>query len=122
MLIVRINVKSCLNSKSLDQAMKDLVELRERQDRNDELNKEYDAKVQEQADKEEPEDIPKPTLEDVSEKEYLTETREMALVVDTLGQDRILTEKQQGVATRWGRALIDCWEQCEIFLLNDSTR
>lgn len=45
----------------------------------------------------------------------------MALVLDTLGQDRVMSDKQRDIARKWARGICDSWENSEENLLQDST-
>lgn len=45
----------------------------------------------------------------------------MALIVDTLGQDRVLTDAERSEARKWARCMEDAWERSEEMLLQDST-
>ena len=109
--------KSCLSEAALDEAIVDWVECTKRIEAQDAKKAEWEeeqAQIKEQKiaageDYEAPEE----DWEDIKAKAFISQEKKFVICIDTLGQDRELTDEQKRFALKTAQDFKDAWEKFE---------
>ena len=116
-LAISLKYNSCLYDTSLDKAVEAYYETLQRKEKQAKEIQEHEEKqLREKEDKEAAGEVFQPTHVDwpkITEPPYATHEREYLLCIDTLGQDRMLTEEERKFAIDIAKLVIKCWEDSE---------
>lgn len=117
LLCVRLKYESCLLEQALDEAVKDVFDVEDRR-RQQEIERgiweEQEAKRKEEAAKNEQEyEEEQKEWEEIKEKDYITQTVNYAVCLDTMGQDRQFQEDQVDLTLNAISYFTKSWEERE---------
>lgn len=117
-MAVTLEYNSCLSQKALDQSIIDYQNYLKSVDELEKAKKEWDEeneRIREEKEKLGEPFIPEErTWPNISEKPYLTKVRKYVVCLDTLGQDRELTDEQRKFVLETVMNYSDIWERREI--------
>lgn len=113
--------KTCLYEEALDKAFENHIEVqkkiaeqeKKKQERKEELEREKEEKEATGEVNKEAEPEPEPKWEDFKEDKYQTKEINYFICMDTLGQDREFTEKEQEFAKEIAKDLISYWDETD---------
>lgn len=113
-LAIRLSYQSCMSEKAIEEAIADKIEVERRKEEQDAERKAYDEDVGDKPkDTEENEDVEEKVWEEIKEKDYLAFENKYTVCIDTMGQDRSLTEEQIKFAIGLVKDYAKTWQQVE---------
>jgi len=117
-----LSYKSVLSERSFDEGVKERLRFQEETENQkrekEQRDEDFQKRIQEAQDQEQPieeieeewKNIEWPLIE---EKEFESEERKFVLCVDTLGEDRELTEEEKTYISELATNFVNCWEESE---------
>lgn len=109
--------KSCLSEAALDEAIVDWGEVSKKIEAQDAKKAEFEEEQAQIRDQKiaagEEYEAPEEDWEDIQAKPFLNEEKKFVICIDTLGQDRELTDEQKRFALKTAQDFKDAWEKFE---------
>lgn len=113
-LAIKLEYDSCLFEESLNAAVVDYIDVKQKQKEQEEEKKAYYEKLEEE--RNEDEDQPpreEKKWDEIKPQPFLTQKVSFVVCLNTLGQDREFTEDEKKLALRTVRDYKDAWETIE---------
>lgn len=113
-LAIRLSYQSCMSEKAIEDAIADKIEVEKRREEQEAERKAYEEDAGDKPkDTEDNEDLEGKVWEEIKEKEYLAFENKYTVCIDTMGQDRALTDDQIRFAIGLVKDYAKTWQQVE---------
>lgn len=115
-LAIRLSYQSCLSEKAIEEAIADKVDVERRREEQEAEKKAHEEDIEaakEAEDENAAEELEEKVWEEIQEKDFLVSENKYTVCIDTMGQDRSLSQEQIDFCIKVVKDFANTWQKAE---------